>query len=366
MATRAAHPIRLTIDYIVVTIRVAMAGNRQRGRLIRRYIAERIDSDSQEVVRETARKFDISRQAVNKHLRRLVDDGHVTVQGTTRSRRYSLTIIDRRRTVVKLGSHTDENQVWRQQVAPFFPDLPSSALRIWAYGFQEMLNNAIDHSSGTNVAIDIKRTITSTEMIILDDGYGIFRRIKDSLGLEDERHAVFELTKGKLTTAPDNHTGEGIFFTSRMFDRFSIDSGSVYLTHISPEEEYWLYGNDEHVTGTWICMKLSNHTKRAPNEIFGAFSGDGDYGFTKTVVPVDLARYGNDALISRSQARRVLVRLDRFNTVLLNFKNVEQVGQGFADEVFRVFARAHPDIALIPINADAQVMAMIRRANPGI
>ena len=127
-----------------------------------------------------------------------------------------------------------------------------------------MLNNAIDHSSGTNVVIDIKRTTTSTEITILDDGYGIFRKIKDSLGLEDERHAVFELSKGKLTTDPDNHTGEGIFFTSRMFDVFSIDSGSVYFSHRSPDEEYWVFENDEYVTGTWIRMKLSNDTKRTP------------------------------------------------------------------------------------------------------
>ena len=229
-----------------------------------------------------------------------------------------------------------------------------------------MLNNAIDHSSGTNVAVDIKRTTASTEMIIRDDGYGIFRKIKDSLGLEDERHAVFELSKGKLTTDPDNHTGEGIFFTSRMFDGFSIDSGGVSFSHLSPNEEYWVFENGEHVTGTWIRMKLSNATRRTPQEVFDAFAGDDDYGFTKTVVPVDLARYGNDVLISRSQARRVLMRLDRFGTVLLNFKNVDQVGQGFADEVFRVFARAHPHIELIPIGANAQVMSMIRRANPRI
>ena len=84
------------------------------------------------------------------------------------------------------------------------------------------------------------------------------------------------------------------------------------------------------------------------------------------MVPVDLARYVNDELISRSQARRVLMRLDRFNTVVFNFENVEQVGQGFADEVFRVFARAHPGIELIPIDANPQVMAMIRRANPQV
>ena len=340
-----------------------MAGTRKRGRLIRSYIAERIDSDSQEVVRETARKFGISRQAVNKHLRRLVTAGHVAIQGTTRSRRYSLAIIDRQTIALKLATTTDENQVWRQQIVPCFPELPSNAMDIWAYGFQEMLNNAIDHSSGTNVAIDIKRTTTSTEITMLDDGYGIFRKIKDSLSLEDDRHAVFELSKGKLTTDPENHTGEGIFFTSRMFDEFAIDSGSVYFSHISPAEEHWVFENEEHVSGTRIYMKLSNRTNRTPREVFDEFSGDGDYGFTRTVVPVDLVRYGNDALVSRSQARRVLLRLDRFDTVILNFKNVEQVGQGFADEVFRVFARAHPDIELIPIEANPQVTAMIRRAN---
>ena len=266
--------------------------------------------------------------------------------------------------VLKLAKQLDENQVWRQQIVPSFSDIPSHASGIWAYGFQEMLNNAIDHSSGTNVAIDIKRTTRSTEMTIVDDGYGIFRKIKDSLSLEDERHAVFELSKGKLTTDPANHTGEGIFFTSRMFDEFCIDSGSVCFSHMSPKEEYWVFENDEHVSGTRIRMRLSNHTNRTPTEVFDAFTADGDYAFSKTVVPVDLARYGNDALISRSQAKRVLMRLDRFNTVVLNFKNVEQVGQGFADEVFRVFARTHPDIELIPIDANAQVMAMIRRANP--
>ena len=229
-----------------------------------------------------------------------------------------------------------------------------------------MLNNAIDHSSGTKVIVLIERTITSSEITITDDGYGIFRRITESLDLEDERHAVFELSKGKLTTDPDNHTGEGIFFTSRMFDEFAIDSGNVSFRHMSPEGEYWVLENDEHVTGTSVHLKLSNDTNRTPQEVFDSFAGDGDYGFTKTVVPVDLARYGNDSLISRSQAKRVLMRLDRFNTVLLNFKNVEQVGQGFADEVFRVFVRAHPDIDLVPIHANSQVMSMIRRASPGI
>lgn len=51
------------------------------------------------------------------------------------------------------------------------------------------------------------------------------------MNLDDERHAVLELAKGKFTTDPDNHTGEGIFFSSRIFDEFAVLSGDVYYAH---------------------------------------------------------------------------------------------------------------------------------------
>ena len=34
--------------------------------------------------------------------------------------------------------------------------------------------------------------------------------------------------------------------------------------------------------------------------------------------------------------------------------------QGFADEIFRVFQNAHPDIVLRPINANEAVLGMIQ------
>ena len=107
-------------------------------------------------------------------------------------------------------------------------------------------------------------------------------------------------------------------------------------------------------------MKLRNNTARTTAEIFNKFSDD-DYGFTKTVVPVRLAQYGNEQLVSRSQAKRLLIRIERFKTVLFDFKDVESIGQAFADEVFRVFARQHPNMELLPINANDAVLQMIRR-----
>lgn len=65
--------------------------------------------------------------------------------------------------------------------------------------------------------------------------------------------------------------------------------------------------------------------------------------------------------MSRSQARRLVARFERFRHVVLDFAGVEEIGQAFADEVFRVFAAGHPSVELRPINAAPAVMAMVRR-----
>ena len=97
----------------------------------------------------------------------------------------------------------------------------------------------------------------------------------------DERHAVIELTKGKLTTDPERHTGEGIFFTSRMFDTFSILSGEVFLSHAYGDDEDWILQNQKPSAGTWITMKLKNNTSRTPKQIFDRFTSNDNLWFHK-------------------------------------------------------------------------------------
>ena len=88
-------------------------------------------------------------------------------------------------------------------------------------------------------------------------------------------------------------------------------------------------------------------------------------GFNKTVVPVKLAQYGNDKLISRSQAKRVLARVELFKVVIFNFEGVEFIGHAFADEMFRVFAHKHPEIQLLTMKTNSEVKKMIDRAKSG-
>jgi len=90
---------------------------------------------------------------------------------------------------------------------------------------------------------------------------------------------------------------------------------------------------------------------------------------SKTRTVVRLFAIGTE-FVSRSQAKRLVHGLDKFREVVLDFKGVDLVGQGFADEVFRVWAREHPDVKLIPTDMNDAEAFMVERAirkgpNPG-
>ena len=72
------------------------------------------------------------------------------------------------------------------------------------------------------------------------------------------------------------------------------------------------------------------------------------------------AKYEREQLLSRSQARRVLARFERFSEIMLDFRGVTIIGQAFADEIFRVFRREHPEIEILAVNTSNDIRQMIR------
>ncbi len=339
-----------------------MVGIRKRGENIRQFILDNVRHNPKDIVALTSNAYDISRQAVNKHIKRLVEQHALLVRGATRNKFYILHPLEKWEHIYALNGALAEDTVWRTDISKFVSDLSDNVIDIWHYGFTEILNNAIDHSSGEQVHIQVTKTVTTTEIVLYDDGEGIFKKIQRELKLDDERHSVLELAKGKLTTDPDRHTGEGIFFSSRMFDNFAILSGNVYFSHKYDQVKDWILERQKFQSGTGVFMELSNNTARTLKRVFDDFTSGDDYGFTKTVVPVRLTQYGDDKLISRSQAKRLLVRVEKFKTVIFDFDEVEIIGQAFADEIFRVFKLQHPTMQLIYLKANKQVTQMITRA----
>lgn len=339
-----------------------MAGVRKRGEAIREYIVQNVTAHRNDITSITTKKFEITRQAVNHHIRRLVDQNSLSVSGTRSRPNYQLCPEAMHEYNFALDGTLEEDALWRDVALQHLRDLSGNVIGIWEYGFTEIVNNAIDHSGGKQLDIYVERFRPHLDIYISDDGVGIFKKIKAAMNLDDERHAVLELAKGKFTTDPDNHTGEGIFFSSRMFDEFAVLSGDVCYAHDYDDPTEWIAQKRKPGEGTIVLMRLKNNCSRTVTSIFDEYAGPEDYVFAKTVVPVTLAQYGDDTLVSRSQAKRMLTRIDRFTKVIFDFDNVESIGHSFADEVFRVFANRHPEIEISAINDKPKVRKMISRA----
>jgi hypothetical protein len=331
-------------------------GLRVRGESIRAYILENAEASG--LALRVANHFNITRQAVGLHLQELVKEGALVAEGNTRNRTYKLCSKEVLVRSYEIKPGLAEDTVWRKDISEILGHLPRNVFEMWEYSFTEMFNNAIDHSGGTTIDVTVWKTAIDTLIAIGDDGVGIFAKIKAALDLEDERHAILELSKGKLTTDAKNHSGEGIFFTSRMVNRFDILAGGVQFSHVIGKPHDWVI-DQEPVLGTRVYLKIDNHTARTVKNTLAQYSIGDQFGFNRTVVPVKLAQYQNDQLISRSQAKRLLARAELFAEVLFDFTGVESIGKPFADQIFRVFQNEHPRMVIHSGHTNAQVQLVI-------
>jgi anti-sigma regulatory factor (Ser/Thr protein kinase) len=320
-----------------------------------------IDTHSNDIGALAAERFQISRQAVNGYLQRLISDRLVEASGQTNARSYKLADISSVAENIKITPGMYEHEIWDALIRPKMIKLPDNIVDICQYGFNEMLNNVIDHSGSEDALISYDQTYATVKMLIVDHGVGIFEKIRKDFNLADSRDALLELSKGKLTSDASRHSGEGIFFTSRMFDRFEILSGNLFYARLRSLGDEWLIETDdraEFMGGTSIRMIVASNANWTAKEVFDRYQDD-EYRFSKTHVPVSLARYGKEQLVSRSQAKRVLARFDKFNEVMLDFQDVAEVGQAFADEIFRVYARTHPSVKIVTVNTSPEIDRMI-------
>ena len=223
------------------------------------------------------------------------------------------------------------------------------------YSFSEMINNVMDHSLAENVKIVVEQDYLKTSVIIADNGVGILKKIKEHFGYRTLDEAICELFKGKLTTDSKNHSGEGIFFSSKMMDDFFIVSSGKIFTNNKHDNSRIISIAESNVKGTCVIMSLSNFSHKNPQDVFDLYSNV-EGGFIKTKIP--MKNIFDSSPVSTSQAKRVCNRLEKFKEVLLDFEGIQWMGQGVAHQLFVVFANEYPDIQLIPINMNEDITKM--------
>lgn len=317
---------------------------------------------------EVAQHFGFTRQYISKILREMVRSGKVTKFGSTRGAFYVLpefidavgpTAIRRR----FRRNNLKEHEVFEKLIAgfPAFRTTPENVRNIVHYAFSEMLNNAIEHSQSGFVEVALENTAQAIRFVVSDFGIGVFRNVMKQRRLTSELEAMQDLLKGKTTTDPKAHTGEGIFFTSKAGDRFVLESFGYRMVIDNTMPDVFFQEDTKVYKGTRVTFTISRNSSMRLDDLFKDYQSEpGSYAFDKTEVRVRLFTMGT-IYVSRSQARRILVGLEKFKKITLDFDDVPNVGQAFADEIFRVFQNRHPEISIAPINMNDTVRFMIKR-----
>ena len=310
----------------------------------------------------------VSRQFVQRSIHELVAAGELIKAGTTRGAAYALprhaadlgVVVRERLRNLRLREHEVLDSL--RAKAPFVRALPDNVDRIFAFAFQEMMNNAIEHSRSAAVEAEVRRAGAQVEFTVNDSGIGVFHNIMEKRGLASEEEAVEELLKGKITTQPAGHAGEGIFFTSRVGDVLELESHRLRLRFDTLLDDVVLAPRKPFKRGTKVRFSISASSRRRIQDVFRRYQVETEEpAFDRSEVKVRL--YARDAAyLSRSQARRILAGLDKFRSVTLDFDGVPAIGQAFADEVFRVYHAAHPEVAIVPVNMNDAVRFMVERA----
>jgi len=330
----------------------------------RQAILDYIENNGSATGPERADFLGVTRQAVNPHLRRLLADSKIVKTGSTRAARYfPFESAGPARTLKRklaLGG-LDESVVYEHiAIALTLSQLPDSVESIVHYAFTEVLNNAIDHSMSEPCTVDVRLDAAKMAFTVRDAGIGVFYSIAEKFGLQNEHDAMIELIKGKTTTQPHAHSGEGIFFVSRAADRFSLRSHRLQIEWDNRRADVFV-SEPRFLKGTLASFEVDINSRTRLENVFAEYAPEAyDFQFRKTRVLVKLLRQD---YVSRSEAKRLLHNLDKFSEIELDMRDVQNVGQGFADEVFRVFASAHPEIVIRSVNAGDAVTAVIKHVS---
>ena len=322
---------------------------------VRRLVDRRGEIQNRDVVDA----LHVSAATAHRLLQSLATSGLLQRQGKGRAVRYRLPRVRRRFRRAGL----DEHRAWDElaaEIARIRP-LGGDEARSLAYAASEILNNAVDHSRGSRVEVSVGfERGGSTVVTVSDDGVGVFRRMCEDFGYATPADAIVQLEKGKLTSDPDRHSGEGLFFSSKAVTRFRIESqGTAWI--VDNEVGDSGIGPSERKRGTAVLLEVVAGRVPRLEDVFAAHTDPESLRFTRTRATIKLAGFGR-TLVSRSEAKRLVARLAEFEHVTLDFTGVEVVGQGFCDEIFRVFARAHPVVTLEPVGMSDAVAFMVRRA----
>lgn len=319
---------------------------------------------------DVVKAMNVTRQGACKVLRELVQEGLLTKIGTTKKSWYILSadlspafnkkIAERPVLLDFKNDGITEDTILKAVTfeAGARKELSKNAFYIFSYAFTEMVNNVIDHSKADSIKTVFGYKKQDFYFDVIDEGIGVYESIRTKFKFDSFFESVEHLLKGKQTTDPQRHSGEGIFYTSKIADTFILESATIRLIIDNTINDV-IVETIPFLKGTRVSFFLKKKSRKKIEALFREYTND-DFEFDKTKITVKFSKAKGEHF-SRSQARRILFGLEEFKRIVLDFNGVAGIGQGFADEIFRVYKKKRPEVEFEIKNANNSVLFMIKR-----
>ena len=324
---------------------------------VRSYILKNISEHPDNIIKDTSVHFDISVQAVYKHIKFLLNEGKIYKRSHAR---FALSSNNEKCFSLKISSALNPNQVWDTFLKDHFSNVRKNVYNICINGFIEVLKNAVKFSEGSSITIRFAQCSSIVSIWVTDNGTGIYEKIRRGHCYPDLRECAFQLSKGILSSSIDSSIGQSLYLISWCFDVFEICANGVCYHKDLNNDDWYIGSKESSSSGTSVRMSIDINSERSLKDVCRDYRLKKNTGFADTHILVDLAVFDEENFLSRTQARRILHKLNKFSKITLDFTNAKVVGNAFVDEIFRVFHEKNPDIELEYINANPDIEFMIK------
>ena len=326
---------------------------------IKKFLLDNLSFHQRDIIQTAISRFGISRQAVLRHMNALIEDKQVDAYGKTRDRFYELRPQVNFNKKFSLRNKFSPKVTTKEYCLNHLKSLPKNIRDICEFSCIALLNNIIDHSQANNLYLKLYLTYEQLHLVITDDGVGLFGHIKRELDLNTCQIAAIEVSKGYITTDPNNHSGDELNTVIHLFDKVAIDASGISLSFVNDINE-WKIDHSSQKKGTRIHLQIDPNSKRACGKIFQKLFTD---IHNQVRIPINLVKMpGDDIISTRSEAQIMLNNIRDFEEIEFDFRNIDLVGPAFADELIRKTKLINKAARIKWINCNKTVNLLMSRA----
>lgn len=138
------------------------------------WITSAVHAHGERLSAHLAERLAIDRRSAQQLIASLVQAQWLVRSGSPRRPRYRAGTL--RQVVQRCAlAEIDSEAFWDSAFAPYFQFTPNVA-RFVRHAFAELLDNAVRHSGGSSVTVSLCQTATQVQLLVSDDGRGVFER----------------------------------------------------------------------------------------------------------------------------------------------------------------------------------------------